>query len=274
MANTENGNGMDKSAVLIRASREMLLPLLILVAFASLVLMLPRRTAASGIRFTRDSGVTIDIRKDPYSQLLLENSYILAYALTLPPGSESSLQSEHNFLTVTPENSEIIMWKDGESPIQHYHVRKGEIHFYLGPSARGIRNDAKAEYRNVIIEFLDPQVTNYGYRYNKGKWDYGPSVSDQPVDPEGNFANSLDLETAVAKDIQLLSRETLPSSDRPRLLVAVTSLELSLGERKIKLKPCEVMWLESREPGLQNESSAAARFALVEFKAPGNKYKN
>jgi hypothetical protein len=45
----------------------------------------------------------------------------------------------------------------------------GELHFFFGGLAHGIRNDSNAEYRNVTVEFLDPQVTNYGYRYESGK---------------------------------------------------------------------------------------------------------
>ncbi len=71
-------------------------------------------------------------RKDPHYVLLLQNDHIRVFALTLPPGAQSFVQHEHNYLTIQVEEHEVIMWKDGESPIQHFRLPAGEIHFFLG----------------------------------------------------------------------------------------------------------------------------------------------
>jgi hypothetical protein len=106
-------------------------------------------------------------------------------------------------------------------------------------------------------------------KHNGQKWDYGPTVLDLPVDPHGQFVNSLDLEAAVVNDVQLLPRDTLPSSDpnRRELLIAVTAVDLdSVGNGKIHVAPGEVRWLDASGPKLTNAGTAPARFVLVKLK--------
>jgi hypothetical protein len=177
------------------------------------------------------------------------------------------VRQEHNYLTVQIEEHEVIMWKDDEAPIQHFRAPTGELHFFFGGSAHGIRNDSNAEYRNVTVEFLDPEVTTYGYRYESSKYDFGPSVINPPVDPEGHFVNSLNLEKAQALDVQLLPQQILPATRSPQLLIAITALSLSAGERrKISLKPGDVLWRDAGEPGVANSGPGRARLAVIEFK--------
>ena len=274
---------MDKHARLIRPAREILLPLLILAAFATLARFVPlHRTQAkyNGIVVQGDArpasgqeAAAADANKDPHYRILLENAQVRVFALTLPPGTQSFVRHEHNYLTVALEENELIMWKDEESPIEHFHVPRGEVHFFFGGSAHGIRNESKTEYRNVTVEFLDPQVTTYGYRYESGKYDFGVVALNPPVDPEGHFVNSLDLEKAVAKDVQLLPKETLSPGTRPALAIAVTSVNVADGPvRQITLKPGEVAWLESANAALINNGPGRARFALVVFKPTNGKY--
>src|ERR1041384_2560829 len=184
---------------LIRVSREVLLPLFILVAFAATTRLLQPARAATAYGLAWQKSIPAEITADPHYHLLVENAYARVCALTIPPGQQSFVTHKNNFLTVTLADSEVIRWKNDESPIQHVPAPKGEVHFFLGKSAHGIRNDSNTNYSNITIEFLDPQVTNYGYRYESGKWDFGPSVLNAPVDPEGHFINSLNLEKAVEK---------------------------------------------------------------------------
>ena len=233
-------------------------------------------SAAPAIQQGHASGLqakpAVLITADPHYRLLMENQQVRVYSLVLPPGAESFVRHEHNYLTVTLADCTPILWKNDESPVQHFQVPKGELHFFLGGLAHGIRNDSNAEYRNVTVEFLDPQVTNYGYRYESGKYDYGPVALNPPVDPEGHFVDSLNLEKAEAKDVQLLPQQTLPAARGPQLLVAITALNLSAGaDRKISLNPGDVLWLESSEHALANTGSVRARFAVVEFKTTSDK---
>jgi hypothetical protein len=211
--------------------------------------------------------------QDRHFRLLLENAQVRVFALTLPPNSQSFVRFPHNFLTTAPDEGEVIMWKEGESPVQHFRLNRGQIQFYLGDSVRGFRNDARSgDYHSIIVEFLVPGVTTYGYRYYSGKWDYGPSILNPPVDASGHFVNSLDLNRAVASDVQLLPQEFLPASKRRQLLVAISGVDLQMGKRTIRLEPGEVMWLEGREAELVNAGNGPARFALVELKTAEEQY--
>ncbi|HEY1526386.1 MAG TPA: hypothetical protein VGH51_09135 [Candidatus Angelobacter sp.] len=211
------------------------------------------------------------ITADPHYRLLLENAQVRVFSLTLPPGTESFVRHEHNYLTVTLADCAPIMWRNEESAIQHFQVPKGEIHFFFGGSAHGIRNDSTAEYRNVTVEFLDPDVTNYGWRYESGKYDFGPSALNPPVDPEGHFVNSLNLEKAVAIDIQLLPKESLPAAAGPQLLIAITPLSFSIAsDFSISLAPGEVLWRKAGEPVLPSAGASRQRLAVIEFKTTGN----
>jgi hypothetical protein len=264
---------MEKHSRLIRPAREILLPLLLLVGFATIVPFVKIAWNATIHAAPGQKPAPTAIEKVPYYRLLMENSQVRVFALTLPPGAQSFVQHEHNYLTVTLEENEVIMWKDEESPIQHFRVPTGEVHFFFGGSAHGIRNDSKATYRNVTVEFLDPQITTYGYRYESGKYDYGVVTLNPPVDLEGHFVNSLDLERAVAKDVQLLPKEKLLPGTRPALAIAVTSLSVADGpERLISLQPGEVAWLKNADAVLANNGPGRARFALVVFKSADAKY--
>src|ERR1051326_8289069 len=264
---------MPRGASCWSAAREVLFPLLILAAFVTVAGFAPWRRVVKQPFIALQHDAPLGIDHDTHFHLLLQNAHIRVFALTLPPNSESFVRYEHNFLTIAPDEGEIILWKEGESPVQHFHVPKGELHFFLGQAARGLRNDARSgDYRNVTVEFLDPHITTYGYRYYSGKWDYGPSILNSPVDAAGHFVNSLDLGRAVASDVQLLPKEFLPASTRQQVLVAVTEVNLQTGKRKIHLEPGAVLWLEGREAELVNAGNDPARFAVVELKGANEQY--
>lgn len=264
---------MDKHERLIRPIREILLPLAVLFAFAACVSLVRSAFFPVVQAHSWQSAKPAEITQDRHFRMLLENTDIRVFEATLPPESESFVWHQNNFLIVTPAASDIIIWKANGAPVLHSLVPTGEIRFFLGNSAQGLRNDTRTLYRSIIVEFLDPRVTNYGYRHESGNWDYGPSIAPSPVDPQGHFVNSLDLEKAVANDVQLLPGESLPLTKRASLLIAVTPVQLSLGtDKKISLKPGEVLWRETGETVLTNAGPGRARFAMVEFRLPTEKY--
>ncbi len=264
---------MNLAKRLVRATRNVLPPLFVMGLFATTPRLAQPALAAAAYGPAWQKIAPAEITTDTHYHLVVENAHARVFALTIPSGQQNFVMHKYNFLTVTLIDSEVIRWKNDESPVQHFPAPKGEIHFFLGKSGHGIRNDSNADYSNITIEFLDPQVTNYGYRYESGKWDFGPSILNAPVDPEGHFVNSLDLEKAVAKDVQLLPKEILPAAKGPQILIALSPLNLSAGaDRKISLSPGEVLWRESGDPGLANNGSARERFVVVEFKSVNGKY--
>lgn len=256
---------MNPTTRIVRGIREVLLPLAILLGFSSTIHFIRLAWTVTTHAAPGQNTAAVAIEKERHHVLLLQNDHIRVFALTLPPGAQSFVQHEHNYLTIQIEEHEVIMWKDGESAIQHFRLPVGEIRFLLGGSALGVRNDSNAEYRNVTVEFLDPQVTTYGYRHS-GQYDYGPNVTGPPVDPEGHFVNSLDLEKAVARDVQLLPGESLPAAAGPQLLVAVTQLEFSAStDHTIAIKPGDFMWRKARAAALPSASKRRMRLAVIEF---------
>ena len=119
--------------------------------------------------------------------------------------------------------------------------------FGLAGRASGIRNDQNKEYRNVTVEFLNPNVTNYGYQSTTGSWDYGPAGVNPPLDPHASFRNVLRLGDATVNDIQLLSRDPLPlpeEKDGPELLIPVTDVDLKSSEyERIRKSSGDVVWI-------------------------------
>ena len=206
-----------------------------------------------------------DMAEDAHYHLLLENNAVRVFAVTIPPHQQAYVAHERNFLTVTLQDSEVVIWRQGQSPVQHFKAPKGEVRFFEGPGARGIRNDTSSEYRNVTVEFKDPRVTTYGYRPGTGKRGYGPTLLDRPVDPHGHFVNSLDLQHAVVNDVQLRTKDRLDAHQpsRPELLIAVSAVDLASQGRELQLDPGDIHWFESGRSGVENRGPAPARFVMV-----------
>jgi len=206
-----------------------------------------------------------DMASDPHYRLLLENDEVRVYAVTVPPHQEAYVAHERNFLTVTLQDSEVVIWRQGRSPVQHFSAPQGEVRFFEGPDARGIRNDTNSEYRNVTVEFKDPGVTTYGYKPETGKRGYGDTLLDRPVDPHGRFVNSLDLQHAVVNDVQLRANEHLDAHQppRPELLIAVSAVNLASQRGEVQLDPGGIHWFESGRSDVVNRGAAPARFVMV-----------
>ena len=216
--------------------------------------------------------VPADIAKEPHHRLLLKNELVHVFAVTIPPHQESYVRHQHNFLTVALQDGELVMWRAGEADVMHFPAKQGDVRFFMRGDALGMRNETNAEYRNITVEFLDPRVTNYGYRWETAKWDYGSSAINGPMDPHARFVNQLKLESAVVSDVQLLSKDSLdaPTESRKELVMAVTPLELSNGnDAKVHLAPGEVLWLNGRTLSLVNTGGQPARFVVIALR-PGS----
>lgn len=229
--------------------------------------------ALAGVAYSAASQerVPAEITNEPHHRLLLENELVRVFAVTIPPHQESYVRHEHNFLTIALQDGEVIMWRGGGADVMHFPAKEGDARFFMRGDVLGMRNQTNAEYRNITVEFLDSRVTNYGYRWETGKWDYGSSAINGPMDPHARFVNQLNLERAIVSDVQLLSKDSLdaPIQDTRELVIAVTPLELRNGnDAKIRLAPGEVVWVDRRVSSLVNTAAVPARFVLVAFKSP------
>jgi hypothetical protein len=216
-----------------------------------------------------------DMASDPHHQLLLENPQVRVFAVSLRTNEQSFVSHEHNFLMITLQDCEIVMWPEGRSDIQSFRLGEGDVRFLFGGRARGLRNERTTSYRNITVEFLDPKVTTYSYQRDSGAWDYGDSVLRPPVDPHATFANSLGLGTATATDVQLLPGDPLPLPEKlaAELLIAVSDVDLKTdGDTHTRKSPGEAVWIAAgRKSQLVNAAGDAARLIVVDLpELPGH----
>jgi hypothetical protein len=213
-----------------------------------------------------------DMASAPHYKQLLANDQVRVFALTLSPLEWTLARHDRNFLTLALQDCDVVMWPEGESDILSFRYNQGDVRFNLGGRAIGIRNDRTSVYRNITVEFLDPKVTSYGYQPRTGTWDNGAISIAPPVDPHASFMNSLGLGAATVSDVQLLSRDPFPPPDKPgaELLIPVTDIDLKAGEyERIRKASGDAVWIATgRKATFLNQSADAARFIVVQFKAP------
>lgn len=211
-----------------------------------------------------------EITREPHHRLLLQNDQVRVFEVTLRPTEHVFVRHQYNFLVVTLQDCEMVMWNEGESEIASFRFNQGDVRFFYGGSARGMRNDHSGEYRNITIEFLNPKVTTFGYQANTGKWEYGGSAIGPPVYPNKKFHSTLRLGVVDASDVQLLQRDVLELPDKGtfELLIPVTDLDVTAGsDLHVRKAAGDAWWIgDGRKADLMNTSTDPARFALIELK--------
>jgi len=215
----------------------------------------------------------VEADTEQHHHLILSNGQVRIFAVGIPAGEDIYVRHHHNFLTVTLEDSRLVMWVEGATPGLTFPVNAGDTRFFLGGAALGIRNDGQAEYKNVTVDFLDPLVTTYAYQYNRSPgqstWDYGSSgAMAPPVDEHSGFVHALSLQHAVLRDVRLLPGSRLGPPEQPvnELIIAVSDLDLTPAAGKaLKKRSGDVFWLEGRTSALTNLGNAPARFVVLEL---------
>ena len=210
------------------------------------------------------------IAADPHFSLLFHNGKVEVYSLVLRPQERSYDLYDHNFLLVTLQDSELVMWPEGASDIPSFHLVAGGTNFFYSGRAQGLRNTTSSTYRGVLVEFLDPGVTPYSYQWRTGQWDFGYTSVGSPGNPKGRFSSELPLGEANLIGAQLLPGDPLPRVDAtgPALLVPVTDIDLKAGDGEtIRRSSGEVLWLGvgPKSPYL-NAGSQPTRLVLIEFR--------
>lgn len=212
-----------------------------------------------------------DMESDPHYTLLLKNEKVRVFELSLTSSQQVFVQQNHNFMMIMLQDCEVVIWREGESAIQNFPFKKGDIRFLFGGHAYGIRNDRNGIYRNITIEFLDPKITSWGYQYQTGTWDYGVNGIQPPVDPHAKFMSSARLGDIMVSDVQLLAGDSYPSPEKPtaELLVPVTDVDLKAGKgQHIRKSSGEVVWTPAEQQSrFVNAGSDPARFVALEFPA-------
>ena len=215
-----------------------------------------------------------EITREPHHHLLLQNDQVRVFEVALRPTEHLFVRHQYNFLVVTLQDCEMVIWNEGESEIASFRFNQADMRFFYGGSARGMRNDHSGEYRNITIEFLNPKVTTFGYQANTGKWGYGGSAIGPPADPNKKFRSTLKLGVVDASDVQLLQRDVLelPDKGTSELLIPVTDLDVIAGsDLHVRKGAGDAWWIgDGRKADLMNTSPDPARFALIAVKPSQN----
>lgn len=205
-----------------------------------------------------------DLSSEPHYHWLLENDQVRVYALTLHRDESALVHLQRTFMTVALQDGEIILWDEGKSPIQHFQVHKGETTFRcwssicLNPDqlatglSGGYRNDRPPDYRNVTIEFLNPQI---GWNMPEGGL-LGP--------PGSMFVGG-----AIIADVLLQPGDSFPPPAEvgAQLVIPVSDVNLKGTHRlRIRKSPGDVAWIPADfAHGFTNAGRDPARFIIVEF---------
>jgi hypothetical protein len=206
-----------------------------------------------------------DLDSEPHYHRLLENSSVRVFAMTLHPDESALVRFRHSFMTVALQDGEIIVWDEGKSPIQHFQVHKGEASFHcLSPICAtaeqlakgvsgGFRNDRQKEYRNITVEFLDP---NLGWSATQGAGLTGA--------PGSTF-----LGGAILADVQLQPGDSWPAPEKrgAEIIIPLSDVDLKGSEAaRIRRAIGEVEWIPADSTSaLLNHGRAPAWFVVVEF---------
>ncbi len=216
----------------------------------------------------------VDMASEPHHRLLLSNGQVRVFEVTLRPSERYFVHHEHNFLVVTLQDCEMVMWAQGQSEILNFRFNQGDARFFFGGPPRGARNDRTETYRNITVEFLSDKVTTYGYQANLGSWQYGSSVINPPVDPTKAFHNTLRLGEAAASDVQLLPKDILPPPEKGtiELLIPTSNLNfITRGDLHARKSVGDIWDLGTdRKYDLLNADPSPARFVLVEITSKQN----
>lgn len=132
----------------------------------------------------------VEMSSEPHSSLLLQNASVRVFRMSLNANDQAYVLHKHNFLLVALDDCDLALWREDQSSNQNFPFKPGDVRFYFEGSPIGAHNNRASLCRTIVVEFLDPKVTTYGYQWwANAKWDYGINGIPAPVDPRAKFAN-------------------------------------------------------------------------------------
>lgn len=224
-----------------------------------------------------------DVPGEPHHHLKIENTYVRAYYVEVPPHGETQLhQHDHDYIFVTLGASDVTNAVLGK-PEAHLVLKDGEVRFTRGGFAHVARNNSDAPFRNVTIELLHPQngPRNLCEKIVDGALNDCPqSDSDSPLKALLQLfrVKRLFETNEILMTLVTLARNVNHSeqaSQSARLLIVCNNSELRVdlpGESSKTLQSGEVFWLAAgTAPKITSLiEQGSSRFLLVSFKDSGS----
>jgi len=204
----------------------------------------------------------VELTSEPSHHLALQNEYVRVFQVEAVPHAATLLhRHRHDYFFVTLGDTDISNEVEGKAPVE-LKLADGDVRFAQGPFAHVVRNLSDKPFRNVTIEILQDEKL----RQTRSRW---PMEGGGKTFPGGSVKILLVRDAVRVSETDFDPGATLPSErhDGPRLLVAVSDLDLRSGEATPwKLKPGDVKWLPGGDaPTLTNVGMRAARFVTLEI---------
>ena len=224
----------------------------------------------------------VPIPKEPHHHLVLENSYVRVFRVSVP-AHQATLLHQHDvpYLYVALGPADVINAVQGK-PEVHLVMADGQLGYSPGRFAHIARTDSGLVFNNVTIELLHPQAEprNLCEKVAQGPFkecssDFSKLPPDSPpTGPVQATRRKRLFETdeilATSFSIGLGQNYTEPGSQPAQLLVVEDNSELRVdepGQSPRTLHAGEVLWLEAGKkwtiatPGEHRFS----RFLLIRF---------
>jgi quercetin dioxygenase-like cupin family protein len=202
----------------------------------------------------------VPVLGEPHHHLAVENEYIRAFKVEVPPHSETLLhRHEHDYVFVTLGAAHIVNAVEGKPPV-NLNLADGETRFLRAPLTHLARDLSDTPFRNITVELLQDRATREAATF--------PELASTQMQ------KVLFVEDGMrASETRLAPGATLPRHEhkKPHLIIAVNDLEMrrdieGQGSLAVRLKAGDVKWV----PGgythtLTNVGEQEARFVTLEF---------
>jgi hypothetical protein len=237
----------------------------------------------SALSLSAQAPVAVPIANEPHHHLVLENSYVRIFRVSIP-AHDATLLHQHDvpYIYVSLGPADVINAVQGK-PETRIVMTDGQVGYSRGDFAHIARTDAGSSFNNVTIELLHPQgepknlcdkVVDGPVLTCTGEVKGVPADSPLRVLPKLGIGPRRSFETreiAVASYSLSLVGTYNEDSKSPRLIVAEDGPQLHVeivGESAKSFSNGETVWLEAGKEWkiILPRQDKPTRFLMIRFK--------
>ncbi|HSA92710.1 MAG TPA: hypothetical protein VLE48_06840 [Terriglobales bacterium] len=211
----------------------------------------------------------VDVSAEPHHHLVLENEYVRAFRVEVPPNGATGLHHHaHDYVFVVLGAAEVANEVEGKPPAR-LQLADGEARYTEGGFAHVARNLASTPFRNVTVEILPAAKRRAAARKPGAGWERGVELF------EGGSVDTI----VVRGGLRVTETELKPGATQPKhthsgphLAIPLTDVELRSDApgkppRTIRFKSGETDWVAGRVTHtLTNVGNSTARYLAIEFR--------
>jgi quercetin dioxygenase-like cupin family protein len=211
----------------------------------------------------------VDVSAEPHHHLVLENRYVRAFRVEVPPNGATGLHRHANdYVFVVLGASRVSNEVQGKLPVT-LQLADGEAGYTEGGFAHVARNLASTPFRNVTVEILPAAKQRAAARKPGAGWERGVELF------EGGSVDTIVVRGGLrVTETELKPGATLAQHRHagPHLAIAISDLELrseapGKPAQTLRRKSGETDWITGGVThALTNVGSSPARFLAIEFR--------